>query len=684
MQGQIMKNFDIIQNSTGFDADWYAGEFPDAAAMDLPAQTHFQAIGHRLGRGVSPTLPRLQDDPALQQALLRRPRISYCTPIMNRPGDIRATLADNLQANRPLQEQIEFVLVFMDDDTETQGWVRGTFADDLRSGYLRMIVEPPLDGWHFGVAKNRHRAYAVGDIYSSLDGDNFVTLSETEQLLEVADAQDDWFLFHHFTGSWGDGSSGRISMPMSVYQAVGYDTRFMPRQYDEMDALLTAMSTWPDLPLVRVRSDNHGFSGRRSSQFLQEAGLTPRIIELDPPERRVPMNPKGADYVQQDSSMEAMTSFNQGLCFARNAPTPELREKYLKLAIRGRHAVIDALPRDKVLGTVFRAGDHLPPAELPIGQDQVCLFTCMKNDDGYLQAFYDHYKALGVSQFFVIDDGSDIPIRNSLPQADVHVFHPKVGSFVTAKGLWIEALIKAYLPAGRWALTVDADEFMDLPLGFDTLPDLTARLETSGQDIQPALLIDMVPGAPVPEGWDAFDDADFLRRFDHYVRRTDQDMTADYATARSIDWAFGPFKRLSWMLDTRYHAFGTMDALRKIPLFRTRHGRHVNQGFHTLHHTDGTSEPGPQIWDTDLILPIRHFKLVKLFSDAARAQMAAHVADSQASPYHARTTENIARIFGDSGADQTARILSLPIQPYADNFLRTLSPGEYRDAGPER
>lgn len=671
-----MKNFDIIANTVGFDGDWYTATYPDAAALGLDGEAHFRRIGYRIGRGVSAAIPRLADNPGLNAALQRQPRISYCTPVMNRPDDIRTTLRSNLDENRPVAEDLEFVMVFMDEDTETHDWVRSEFAEDLASGYLRLIVEPPLDGWHFGVAKNRHRNYAVGAIYSSLDGDNFITLDETQQLLEVARAQNDWFIFHHFTGSWGDGSSGRVSLPMSVYREIGYDEAFMPRQYDEMDVMLSAMCTWPDLPLVRIRSDRHGFSGRRSSAFWEEAGVSNPVIELDPPERRSPINPKGADYVQQDIAMEAMTSFNQGLCFLRNAPTAALRDKYLKLAIDGRHRVIDALEPGRVLSTLFRPSDNPAPEDLEIGPQDVCVFACMKNDEGFLQAFYDHYKALDVARFFIVDDGSDTPIETLLPHGDVHVFRPKVGNFVTAKGMWLEGLMKAYLAPGQWALTLDADEFMDLPVPFDSFSALVAQLEADRRDYAPALLIDMVPGAPLEN-----DDADdFLQSFDHYVFAEDRDMGVEYTNTASIRWAFGPYKRLSWLLDARYHAFGTLDSLRKIPLFRTRPGRHINQGFHTLHYTDGTSAPGHEIWDIPLVLPIRHFKLVKLFSETARAQMAAHVADAASSPYHSRTTENIARIFAAGDGPQVDAILALPSRSYDDNLLRNLDPRSFHDA----
>ena len=668
-----LRCMDIVLNSSGFDADWYTQRYEDARALDLSAEAHFARIGYWLGRGVSAAVPELSHDPVLQAALSRAPRISYCTPVMNRGEDIRATLETNLTENRDLSDKLEFVIVFMDDDVETQTWMRSHFADDLRTGYLRLIVEPPLDGWHFGKAKNRHRAYAWGDIYSSVDGDNFVTLEETQQLLAVAEAQKDHFAFHHFTGVWGDGSSGRVSLPMSMYRALGYDEQFMPRQYDEMDLLLSALCTYKDLPLVRMRSATHGFSAPRSQQFLAQSGLDLTVIELDPPRRRMPINPKTEDYVQADRSMEAMTTFNQGLSFLKNAVDDTARAKYLRLAVDGRHQVIDALAPDAICKTLFH---DAPDVQIEPQAHAVSLFACMKNDDGFLPGFYDHYRALGVQSFFIVDDGSDTPIRETLPHENVHVFRPKTGTFVTSKGMWLDGLMKAFLRPGDWALTVDADEFLDLPAAHKSLPDLVAALEAREQDMMPALLVDMVPRADA--GADALKEAEttFQTLFEHYVYATD-DLSDSYAVAPSITWGFGPYARLSWHLDTRFHAFGTLDALRKIPLFRVAPGRHINQGFHTLHHTSETADPGHEIWDTDMVLPIRHYKLLKLFSEAARGRMAAHVADAAASPYHPRTTENIARIFGSDTGEQAAKVLRLPQRPYADGVLQALAPRDF-------
>ncbi|WP_170295156.1 glycosyltransferase family 2 protein [Paracoccus aestuariivivens] len=671
-----LRAIDIVENTIGFDADWYATTYPDVELVGLGPKEHYARFGHLLKRGVSADQGDVLELPDLAVALRRKPKISYCTPIMNRPDDVRGTLAANLEANRTISDQIEFIIIFLDEDRETQDWVRTTFPEELASGYLRMIVDQPLDGWHFGRAKNSHRFAARGLIYSSLDGDNFVTMEESQLLLSVADANPDGFVFHHFTGKWGDGSSGRISMPMHFYREVGYDESFLPRQYDEMDVLLTVMNAYPRVPLVRIKADNHGFASKRSREFFADAGISNPIVEVEAVQNRLPLNPKTDGYVDEDISMQAMTTFNQGVCFMKNTRNPQMRDKYLQLAVQGRHQVVDAVPSEKILGTLFRSNGYPDPDSLEIGIDDVCIFACMKNDENFLLPFYNHHKALGVKHFFIVDDGSEKPIAELLPYDDVHVFHPKVGRFLTAKGMWIEGMMKGYLNEGQWALTLDADEFVDLPQGFSTIQELARTLRERGQETMATLLVDLVPDPEATTESLTRAETDFLELFNHHVW-VDQPLSKEYAQHGPIKWAFGPYAELSWKLDTRFHAFGTFDSLRKISLAQFRKGRHVNQGFHTLHYNDGTPQPGHEIWDTELVLPIRHFKLLKLFSGEARKRMAAMVAEASSSAYHARTTENISKIFGDGGEQQMEKVRNLPCQPVSRMLLHSVIPKNY-------
>lgn len=54
------------------------------------------------------------------------------------------------------------------------------------------------------------------------------------------------------------------------------------------------------------------------------------------------------------------------------------------------------------------------------------------------------------------------------------------------------------------------------------------------------------------------------------------------------------------------------------------------------------------------------------------------VTNAETSAYHARTTANIAKIFGDGGEEQMQRVLSLPSSPLAEGLLQRLNPSLYK------
>lgn len=673
----VRRRADVLLPFGGLDEDWYRARYHDAGFFGGSAVEHFLLFGAAFGRGIHRDIPRLSMAPELETALFRTPTISYCIAVMNRPDDVRGTLRANLDENRVFGEKVEFVLVFLDDDSAFHAWVREEFAAELRAGYLRVIEDPPLAIWHFGRAKNSHRRFASGKVFSSLDGDNFVTRHETQQLLEIFDRFGPDFVFHHFSGNWGDGTSGRVSAGMRFYEEVGYDETFLPRQYDEIDFILTTLRRHPNTPLLRLGGDNHGLSSTRSKNFIRKSAANLKVVEVEPVERRAPLNPKDGGYVDEDRLLGTMQTFNQFMCFVKNAPTASVRTDYIKMIHKARQALIDDVPRENIMKMVFNRNDLLPN-DFSLGPHDVCAFGCVKNDDVFLPDLYRHYKSIGVRYLFLVDDGSTSPIKEILPFDDVIVAQPAAGNFVTSKTLWLEALMGGIPGDGHWVLTIDADEFVDLPAPYTSLPALTKHLTEEGLDFAPGLLIDMVPGDFDADFESRLSAEGFQHVLDHFAC-VDGPPTESYLSAPSLQWAFGAFASIPWSLDARYHAFGTLDTLRKIPLFRTRPGRHLNQGFHTLHYTDGTADPGTEIWERDILLPIRHFKLLKLFSEAERLRMAAQVEAPSQSQYHERTTDNIRRIFGDGSLSQVERLMSLPRRAYVDGVLNVVRPPTARE-----
>ncbi|WP_210526572.1 glycosyltransferase family 2 protein [Rubellimicrobium arenae] len=596
------------------------------------------------------------------------PLISYCIPVMDRGGDLRATLGANLDEHRAFGSLVEFVVLFFDDDRATQDWVRHEFRKDIRARRLRIVRLDRLDGWHFGKAKNAFRPLLRGQVYSSLDADNFVTAAETRQLLDVHAVHGDHFVFHHFSGEWGDGSSGRVSLPATLYRATGYNDRFLPRQFDEIDLILSALRADPSAALICHNLDRNLVTmSNRTRQFVRHEDLRNPFVHATPTPRRAPLNPRGAGYVQEDEVLRAMTEFNQALSFIGNTTSVEWRDRYVDLAYSARHRLVDLLPGPELARMIFDTTHGFPA---PAGPDALQLFACVKDDGHFLPRFLDHYRRRGVTRFVLVDDHSAAPLRDTLHEPDVHVVTPKVGTFLTAKGLWLEAMMKLCLAPGDWALTVDADEFVDLPEGLPDFAALARRAEAEGKEWTSGLLIDMLPAAPASlEDLDR-DPASFEDVLTHCCLAPTAP-SPDYLAHPSIRWGFGDWAGLSWALDARFHAFGTFDSLRKVPFLRYRTGTHLNQGFHTVHYTDGTPPLGSNLWSGPLVLPIRHYKLSKLLTGAAREHLSLQVRTSGARQYHSRSAANIWRMLGPD-AQQTDKLLALPAQPYPEGFLRAL------------
>lgn len=695
----------LLEGTDSFDSEWYSATYPDVRLLGMEPLTHYSKYGAAMGRWPNPTFDpefyweSYRDVQALSEPPIihflsdarRRERptnrsqlerslaeikaqggllsggnepsvvVSYCTPVMDRGDDIRGTLPTNLEANRGLAGAVEFILIFFDTDTVSHEWVRATFAEDIASGLLRVIISDKLDVWHFGRAKNAFGPHLAGRVYSSLDGDNFVTRAESEQLLGIHEKYRDHFIFHHFTGNWGDGSSGRVSVPAPIYRAVGYNPTLLPRQFDEVDMMLSVMRRFPAVPFICLSETKNALAASDlTREFIAESDFGNPVVALHPVERRAPLNPRGAGYSTKDPLLKNMLAFNQSLSFLANATSRDQKQRYATAAVEVRHHLADTIPAEEAVRLLFEP-EVFGPREKP-RPDEICLFCCLKDEESVIGPFLEHYRRRGVTRFFIVDDHSERPVGELIAAPDVQVFRPKAGNFVAAKGLWLEGLMKAWLEPGAWVLTVDADEFVDVPHPFEDFPALRHEAERRGAEWIAGILIDMLPDPELDSAFLKCSERRFEAAFSHHCD-VQGEPTSEYVNEPSVRWAFGPHAALSWRFDSRFHAFGTFDSLRKMPFLRFGHHQHLNQGFHNLHYTCGRKSPTFDIWESRPILPIRHYKLVKLVSDAARSRMV-----GSAARYHERSERNIREIFG-SGCDAISVLRAVPSCKYVVSCL---------------
>ncbi len=582
--------------------------------------------------------------------------VSFCIPVQDRLAELKATLRKNLDANRPLQASVEFVIANLGPDALLEDHVRRAFAEDLACGYLRIESKPRLDPWHFGRAKNAFADSIAGELYSSLDADNFVSTEETRQILRLHAEHGPKLLIHHFSGNWGDGTCGRVTLPAALYRSIGYDERALPRQYDEMDLIVSALCADAGLTYVSHFPGGALEKSQATATFLGEEGISVNNLVVADLRSERPLNPKRNGYARDGGLLEAMQQFNCSSSLARNARASDRRERHLAQAARGAEAAVLAMDPAATLQCFFHPTSRTPPR---LDERKVPVFACVKDDTFVLEQWHRHYRRIGCGPFFIVDDGSAIPVEETLPYADVHVLRPKVGQYRTCKAPWLMAVMKAVLPEGRWAVTVDADEFADIPSALGgSMPEAVAAAEAAGWSWLPGMLVDMLPSASCQP--DSLASQSFLDTFDHHLFDGTGD-TAAYRASRSIDWAFGSHWPASYCIDARYHLAGTIDVLRKVPVVRFGHDVRLHHGFHDLG-TSTSPKTGHERWRGPLLLPMRHYKLVKLFDALERQRLAEHASLSFVHDH--KTTANLRELVAGDRSAAWERLRSMHTVAY--------------------
>lgn len=180
---------------------------------------------------------------------------------------------------------------------------------------------------------------------------------------------------------------------------------------------------------------------------------------------------------------------------AGTAPVPEVTQAKLESApSRASPPSVAALARAaKGVMAEFRTIKQAPLSPGP------AVFAMVRNESYLLPHFLHHYRRLGVENFVVYNDHStDDTLDLLAAQDDCTILSSDRGyREVMPDGRSFQLHAKRDVPeslgAGRWVLTVDADEFLVLPPCFTTLQQLFVHLDALGHRCVFASMVDFYP-----------------------------------------------------------------------------------------------------------------------------------------------------------------------------------------------
>ncbi|KEQ12188.1 glycosyltransferase family 2 protein [Endozoicomonas numazuensis] len=571
---------------------------------------------------------------------------------MNRDDDLKMTLSHNLNVLSKYDSRATLYANIFDSSSFLSDWVIDNYKSEIKLGILKVRKISPLLYWHFSWAKNSFKDCIDEDYYSSLDGDNFLSDEYVQLLISLID-NNEKVLFHGFSGTWGDGTSGQVTLPVELYKKYGYLDQIYPRQYDENGLIARALYGENDLVYasydgVDIRKKSSAF--KKACEFRENKNTH---IQLEKISSENPLNPRGSGYVQKDNLLTYYQNFNESYTFLKCIDESESQEFHRKKMFNSLTMLNESNITSVIKNTFYTSKNINISSKLTV-------FSVIKNDKVFLNEWLTHYRSLGVERFIIVDDHSKDGLENNITDEDVFILKPTVGDFKNCKVYWLKLLMIAFQTVESWVLTIDSDEFLDLGNKYSNLNNYIEVLHKKNIKYSPSILLDMLPN----EKFDSitFDGTNFRDLFCNiYIRPFGKDDS--YFDHHSIKWGFGQYSEYSYRLDSRWRFFSTFDSLRKIPIFKYNKSISMNQGFHTLAYGDNFINADKIFSYPDLILPLKHYKFVSFFINK----------ENKVKGYHQRTQKNLKRINSTKRDEFLKEIRLSPfIKPYSESTFRSV------------
>lgn len=140
---------------------------------------------------------------------------------------------------------------------------------------------------------------------------------------------------------------------------------------------------------------------------------------------------------------------------------------------------------------------------------RLTLFSTMKNEMGFLPAWLAHHREIGFQQFLIWDDASDdgsfeylcsqpdvVVMRSDLRFGQLLRYRDPEGLVREERaGTYFKIALPHLFLDGAYVGYVDADEFLLLPPGVDSVSEVVARLERDGAASAVASVVEFFPAS---------------------------------------------------------------------------------------------------------------------------------------------------------------------------------------------
>ena len=237
---------------------------------------------------------------------------------------------------------------------------------------------------------------------------------------------------------------------------------------------------------------------------------------------------------------------------------------------------------------------HGPP-EISYALNELLVISVVRNGELYIKSFMDHYRAMGVTHFVFLDNGStDQTLEMLCAQDGVTVLQ------TDAPYQKYENTMKRYLAerfsAGRWNLCADIDELFDYPFSDRlSLYDFLRYLNDNSYTAVLSQMLDMFSEVPLAELESKPDDL-LKEKYIYY----------DISAIRKVEYLWSPRSNVEVKghLDgIRKTVFGTTNGLSKASLILMDGSV---KPFLTWHHVRGA-------WLADISCVLLHYPFVSSF-----------------------------------------------------------------------